>query len=347
MRIAALALALSAVTTVPAVGLTACIGSSAPQGPDADPGPDTTGETFEVTFGPVAVPAGGENTQCVQKRLGNLDHKWIGKLHTRLEGVSHHLIVYRIAEGEERPEPFECAPFIDTLDPRKGTPLMVSQIRAESLDMPFGVALGIEADQLVRLEMHFVNPGDFDDTVSASAIFEVLPDAQFQAEAGFLFIGNPDIELPPGQALTLGPTWFPLPPELTDVKVFAMTGHTHHLGTDVRIEHAPAREGAGTPVYAYDRWDWEEPPMATFTPPLAMPAGAGFRFSCSWSNTTARSVGFGESAEDEMCFFWSYYYPSQGHKVCLHTDQFAGGLDVCCPGPDPICALILDQLGGP
>jgi hypothetical protein len=31
--------------------------------------------------------AGHEDTMCVEKRLGNLDHKWIGKLHTHLHGV--------------------------------------------------------------------------------------------------------------------------------------------------------------------------------------------------------------------------------------------------------------------
>ena len=37
---------------------------------------------------------------------------------------------------------------------------------------------------------------------------------------------------------------------------------------------------------------------------------------------TSRSK-FGESANNEMCFFWAYYYPSKGAYVCVHTD--AGG----------------------
>ena len=53
------------------------------------------------------------------------------------------------------------------------------------------------------------------------------------------------------------------------------------------------------------------------------------------------AVGFGESANDEMCFFWAYYYPSVGPKVCAHTDQL-GGLNACCPG-DALCEY-LDQI---
>ena len=41
---------------------------------------------------------------------------------------------------------------------------------------------------------------------------------------------------------------------------------------------------------------------------LYIPDGGGFRFTCSWNNTSDTTVRFGESAEDEMCFFWAYYY---------------------------------------
>jgi hypothetical protein len=261
-------------------------------------------------------------------------------------GVSHHLIVYRVNGTEERAEPFPCTPFLETLNPEVGSPLMVSQIHDETLDLPYGVAFNIDAQQMVRLEMHFVNPTDFDADVSAEAIFEVLPDAQFQHEAGFLFIGNPDIELQPGTS-ALGPTWFPIPGEPADTKVFGITGHTHQWGTNVYIEHAMEEEAQPTPVYDFSPWNWEEPPVAMFRPALELPLGAGFRFTCEWDNQSGGVVGFGESAEDEMCFFWAYYYPSQGHKVCAHTDRLGGanGINVCCPGPDPLCEVINDYLG--
>jgi hypothetical protein len=41
-----------------------------------------------------------------------------------------------------------------------------------------------------------------------------------------------------------------------------------------------------------------------------------------------------------MCFFWTYYYPSQGAFVCAHTGQF-GGIDLCCPG-SPLCDQIFN-----
>jgi hypothetical protein len=96
-----------------------------------------------------------------------------------------------------------------------------------------------------------------------------------------------------------------------------------------------------TEVYAPDPFKWDEPETTTFATPFSIPTGGGLDFECSWNNTTTGNVGFGESANDEMCFFWAYYYPSQGSKVCIHTEQYGGanGLNVCCPG-DSLCGLI-------
>jgi hypothetical protein len=286
---------------------------------------------------------------CVEKRVGNLDHKWIGKLHTHLHGVSHHVIVYRVNSTTEQPEPFPCTPFVDTLDASKGTPVMVSQVHEETLDFPYGVALGLEADQMVRIEMHFINTTDVEASVDAEAVFEVLPDAQFQNEVGFLFIGNPDISLPPAQETTLGPTWFPMPEELADVKIFAMTGHEHQWGTGVKVEWVDQRDGDGVSVYDYPSWNWAEPQVAQFKPALDMTPGSGFNFTCTWHNKSDRTVRFGESATDEMCFFWAYYYPNKGSKVCAHTERFGAPLNLCCPGvgSDTICQQLLGALGKP
>jgi hypothetical protein len=75
-------------------------------------------------------------------------------------------------------------------------------------------------------------------------------------------------------------------------------------------------------------------------PPIVIPDGGGFRFTCDYNNAGNTDVKFGESANDEMCFFWAYYYPSKGAFVCAHTDQVAGGFDLCCPG-NPLCSQLL------
>ncbi len=294
--------------------------------------------SFSVTFGPVTVQSGQENTQCVVKRLGNPDMLRVGQIHNVLGESSHHFIVYRTADTVEQTTPFDCQPFVDTLDPSKGSPLMITQKADEVLQLPLGVAFSLDADQMIRLEMHYINTNDGPVDVTGTATFIPIPDAEFMNEADFLFIGNPDVNVPAMSTATLGPTWFALPSMFAGAKFFGITGHTHQWGTNVTVATAPSETGPDTPVYDVPGWNWDEPVTVYADPPFEIPAGGGFRFTCEWNNTSSTSVGFGESANDEMCFFWAYYYPSVGAYVCAHTDQF-GGFDLCCPG-SPVCSML-------
>jgi hypothetical protein len=297
--------------------------------------------SFSVTFGPTTVSPGVERTQCVIKRLGNPAPIHVGRIKNELNGPSHHLIVYKTAVTTEQVEPFDCQPFTDTLNPEKGSPLMITQKHEETLELPEGVAFTLDANQMIRLEMHYINAGAGDLDVSAKATFEAMPDAKFKDEAGFLFVGNPDVEVAASATTTLGPTYMALAPLFFGAQIFGVTGHTHQWGTSVKVALAEAADGPDTPIYDVPNWSWSEPATVRIDPPITVPKYGGFRFSCSWDNKSADNVYFGESANDEMCFFWAYYYPSKGSFVCVHTDQVGGGggYDFCCPG-SPICGMI-------
>jgi len=298
-----------------------------------------TVESFTVTFGPVTVAPAEENTQCVIVRLGNPAMLRVGRIHNVLSPGSHHFIVYRTNDTEERATPFDCQPFVETLNPEAGSPLMITQRSDETLTLPDGVAFSLDPNQMVRLEMHYINTGTTSLDVTGTATFTSVPDELFEYEADFLFIGTPDIDLAPRVATTVGPAYFPIPADLADVNFFGITGHTHRFGTNVEVMTTDSEAGAGNMVYSVDDWRWDEPDTVRHDPAFNIPAGGGFRFQCDYQNTSDANVGFGESANEEMCFFWAYYYPSQGSRVCVHTEQ-AGGVDVCCPGNPTLCDLI-------
>jgi len=71
--------------------------------------------------------------------------------------------------------------------------------------------------------------------------------------------------------------------------------------------------------------------------------GPGFNFTCTWDNTTSTDVNFGESATNEMCFFWAYYYPSKGAQVCVKAGNLVSG---CCPNDPTICSVMQQFLAG-
>lgn len=308
-------------------------------GQDVIDGDTRSGETFTATWGPYDVPAGAEDTRCFVTRLTNDRQIRVGEITNVLGAASHHFIVYRIADGEVSTEPYECQPFADTLDPASGAPLMVTQKAEEVLSLPEGVAFTLQPDQLVRLELHFINTTDAVQSVMATSTFKTMADADFQFEADFLFIGNPDIELAPGEIATVGPSFLPLPADLVGSKIFGITGHTHQYGTDVKVEIGP--EASPTMIYDVPNFNWDEPETVMLEPAMEIAADSGFRFSCDYNNTGVSNVSFGEGVDDEMCFFWAYYYPSKGARVCVHSDQYA--TDLCCPGDDPLCAYI-DQV---
>jgi hypothetical protein len=309
---------------------------SGPVGPDG--GTVLSGDSYSVTFGPVSVAPGEENTQCLIVRLGNPAGFHVGQIVNTLSTASHHFIVYRTNETVERTTPFDCQPFVDTLNPDAGSPLMITQRTDETLTLPPGVAFTLEADQMIRLELHFINPTGAPIDALATSTMYGIPDSAFTDEADFLFIGTPDIDLPPHVSTRVGPYYFPIPAMYADTHFFAITGHTHQYGTNVQVWTGPNQAEATNPVYDTAPFDWAEPQTVRPDPPFAIPPGGGFRFQCDYENTSDTNVGFGESANDEMCFFWAYYYPSHGAHVCAHTEQF-GSINLCCP-ESGLCSML-------
>ena len=322
----------------------ACSSSKTSDNADSGPPPVAAGTTLSMTFGPLTMQPGEEHTKCMVKRLGNDRALHVGTIHDVLSQGSHHMIVYKSAETEERTTPFDCTPFTDTLDPAKGSTLVVTQKHDDTLQLPQGVAFALEANQMIRLEVHYINTTTAPLDITATTTLVTMDETVFKDEADFLFIGSPDITVPPNSKATLGPVYFPLPPEYSQVKFFAITGHEHQYGTNVTVNVASSKTDVGKSVYDVPGWLWSEPATVVADPPFTIPQGGGFRFTCEWNNTSASTLKFGESANNEMCFFWAYYYPSQGSKVCMHTDRFMNGIDLCCPGPSLYCAIILDRL---
>lgn len=298
-----------------------------------------------VTFGPLKVKSGDENTQCIEMRLKNMDILRAHQIHNVLSQGSHHMIVYKTSDTEEKLTPYDCQPFVDTLNPDKGLPLMITQKHDDLLVLPDSVAFSLDPEQMIRLEVHFINATANDLDVTATTTFIPIADADFKYEAGFLFLGDPDINIPAMSSFKLGPVFLPLTSQLPDLadkaKFFAITGHEHQWGTNVSVSLAKDASDPGTPLYDVPNWSWSEPETVRLDPEVTLPPKGGFKFTCEWNNKSASTVKFGESANAEMCFFWAYYYPSQGAYVCAHTNQVGGasGFNICCPG-NPLCSQI-------
>jgi hypothetical protein len=325
-------------------------GGSSGGGPNMDAGPvdgdvimsdsgDGT-ESFTVQFGPITVTPGSQNTQCIVVPLGNTTSIHVGQIHDLLGNASHHMILYKVAAQATQATPFDCQPFQDTLNPADGNPLVISQKKDDTITLPQGVAFTLDANQMVRLEMHYINASPTDTvTLVTTSTLTTIPDSAYMYDASFLFIGDPDISIPPQSNYTLGPVYFPVPSTYASSNFFMMTGHEHQWGTQFQIWSATSATAQGPQIY--DNMSWSDPTEQMFDPPYNIDANGGFQFQCDWYNATTSTVTFGEYAQDEMCFFWAYYYPANpsGAQVCIHSDQIGGGTNFCCPGSS-LCSLI-------
>lgn len=292
-------------------------------------------ESLSVTWGPYDVESEREDTMCVVKRLGNTESVYAHQIFNELGATSHHFIVYKVSDTVERPEPFSCTPFLDTLDPEKGAPVMITQRTEDLLTLPDGVVYELEPNQMIRLELHFINVHASTQQATATSTFIPIPEDEVEAVADIAFMGDGDISIPAGESRTLGPSFIQAPAALDGVSYFAITGHEHQWGTNVYVETAANADAPGKPVYDIDNFLWDEPATVTYATPFTVPNGGGFNITCDWTNRSDRPVGFGTGVNDEMCFFWAYYYPSNGAVVCVNN---IFGVSFCCPGP--LCDLL-------
>ncbi len=313
---------------------------------------DSSSQSVEMTYslfvGDWSMPSGAEITKCVVKRLTNTEEVWVQAIRTVLSQGSHHMVVYKSDDTEERLEPFSCTPFTETLT-GGGYPLIITQIAEETLAFPEGVALRFEPEQMIRLEAHFLNYYPEEIVAHGDVFFDTINLADVEHELDMLFYGTPDFEVPAGGT-------FQTPWHFLDVKdgkkVFALTGHTHQYGTNVEVKFGNSIDDED-PISVYPPeglvFDWAEAPVAQYEPALSFTEGQGFFYRCTWDNTSNKKLTFGESATDEMCFFWAYYYPSDGYRFCINPGSYADqasafGLSnipeqLCCP-EHALCSLL-------
>jgi hypothetical protein len=307
-----------------------------------------TGTPYTVTWGPVTVQAGVEDTQCIWLNLNNATTIKVHQMVDQLDLISHHLIVYKDdMDTTEQTTPIDCQPFTGALNPTGMiSPIAITQKKYDEITLPDEVAYTFNPNQMIKLEHHYINETDSAQQAMATTTFYASDADDIKYEASILFTGSPDVNIPAGSNTTLH-EFFTVPTyeDFSQSKIFAVTGHEHHLGTGVEVNVAPAKTGPMTAVYNPNPFEWASPATQIQTPYFGIPNGGGFDFTCTWDNTTDATVTFGESATDEMCFFWLYYYPSQGSKVCFHTNQFGGvdGLNICCPD-DSLCAQLGSNL---
>lgn len=277
--------------------------AASPASPSAAAGQPIATVKIEVP----QVQPGEEDTQCVQIKLSNSEPVDIVKLHNTLSAGSHHFILTALNDPAAPEQPLtRCRGFGGAVT---GAPLTITQAHDDQVVLPDGIGYRLNPGHVLHLEMHYINTTDAPiDITATSELFAGAPDEALQP-AAVLLVGTAQISVPPRSTAETEPTFLKLPAGMDDVQFFAITGHTHSFGTDVSVALASADQEPLQDLYKPVHYNWEAPESTVLQPHVSVPSDGGFVLRCAWDNTSDQELTFGESALQEMCFFWGYYYP--------------------------------------
>jgi hypothetical protein len=271
------------------------------------PASDVT--TYTITLDSIPLAAGEETVVCTTVLLGNREEVFLPRIRGELQRGSHHFIAYRSADTIESPTPTPCTSFAGVFaSGGQEGPLMIVERPSDVLQFPPGVALKLAAGQMLLIELHAINTTTEPLEAGGTFHFDTLPLSTQIIESNMAFWGTLAIAIAPGSPGTTGVLFQPGNP---GTKAFALTTHQHRLGTRFRV-WASDRPGDTSKAPLAETLDWANPPLYRLEPEVAFDGENGLSFQCDWQNTTDQFITFGESALQEMCFLWMYYYPSVG-----------------------------------
>lgn len=282
-----------------------------PDGGGNPPGPDASnpvGDKITLGIEPFDVQPGTERQVCKIVNLPEGQDYDIVRMHSLMQGTSHHMNVYKFIDGSATTPATPEEGMVDDCTPAQeqffgqAAYIFGAATPERTLDTPEGVAFHLLGGQRIILEQHVINATD--EVAQGSVSFDLYPAAPgstIEHHADIAWFAAWDIELPAGETT-----------EVTeyctfdyDVEVFGLMSHTHRLGTHFTIREWSG--GAGAQIY--ESTDWEHPIYQEYSPRLSLDGGEGLEWTCEYMNTTGSDVSAGQNSTDEMCMTFAVYYP--------------------------------------
>lgn len=232
---------------------------------------------------------------------------------TRVEQIAaegiHHFALFQAFGRNEPEEVHEC----NTLVKQTWLPIWVSGTGAHELTLPAGTGFIIQPGTQYIVQLHLQNQGDEDLVIRGGVNLTYEWDTAALTPAGMYALGNYRVNIP-AQSTDYSVSVPDCSPG-KQMKVFGMFPHMHKLGTKIDLTRTPVGASAAQPLYKVDPWNFSDAPFdmidATVVP------GEKVHLTCSYANPYDRPVGFGESSDEEMCFFVMFYYPYDFLDGCI------------------------------
>ena len=175
---------------------------------------------------------------------------------------------------------------------------------SEMIEMREGVAMPLRKGEQVLMNLHLFNPSEATISGRSGMWVMTIPADQVEHEAEAVLAGPLTLTIPPGRSVQTGGCTI-----RSDVTLYGVGPHLHQLGVHVRV----TADTAGSTVEVYEGdYDFLEQRFY-HVDPLALKAGDRVNVECMYDNDTARTVSWGDSSLDEMCFASMGIYPAGGY----------------------------------
>jgi hypothetical protein len=268
------------------------------QDPPAGP---TTGWQTLVT-GDWSLPAGGEEWVCVRKTLK--EDLFVGGFESISPTGTHHAVLT-----------FGVPDAPDGQSPCTGT--TVFRVSAYGggrgvvpLMFPQGIARKIPKGSQLLLNLHLFNSyGEALEGTSGVRAF-TIPESEVVELTEHVATGTQILQIP-AREKTVHTGYCTM---TSDVTLIAVAPHMHRLGTHQRV-FAETAAGEITLLDApFDLDSQSYRPLES----VKLARGERVRVECTHENTTDESIGYGDSALDEMCTAAVYRYPADNTLFFCH-----------------------------
>ena len=230
-----------------------------------------------------------------------------------LESISrpgvHHVGLFQAFGRNEPDEPHEC----ETLIKQTWLPIWATGTGSKTLQLPADAAFIIEPGTQYIVQLHLQNSSD--ETMDIRTGINLTYDRNVAAlqPAGMYAFGTFEMSVPPNAA----DHQVPVTNCTTDrqMNVFAAFPHMHKYGTKLTMKRTVAG-GSPAMFYEIDPWTFGDQPMDPMD--VTVSPTDKFDLTCHYKNPTGNVIPYGESSDQEMCFFVLFYYPYTGLGACVN-----------------------------
>ncbi|MCS6988371.1 MAG: hypothetical protein NZM06_02530 [Chloroherpetonaceae bacterium] len=238
---------------------------------------------------------------------------------------SHHFILYGYAPGRTLPPVNVIRDLYlpnGQLVPERfaemsgRTFIVASQLKAETIELPPGMAMRIPANWLLDLNSHYTNGTR--DTIYGEVIFNLhtTKPENVRTFVKPLQLGFYNLLLPPKKETVVETTFLVggigggngqdrFSSRDSIVHIIGLTSHTHRLGKRFVIQIVG---GPRNGEIVYTATNWLNPPLLRFDNPIVLRRGEGLKSIVTYYNDTNEIVTFGFRSSDEMNLIFGYYY---------------------------------------